>query len=99
MYLTFLDSDLGRLLIAASQPQVARERLDTGLQLAQDTGMRFYDAELLRLRAHTHPGDRRADITGALASPAGRALPSSNCARPSMISNYAASLRAPPSSM
>ena len=99
MYLTFFDSDLGRLLIAASQPQVARERLDTGLQLAQDTGMRFYDAELLRLRAHTHPGDRRADITGALASPAGRALPSSNCARSSMISNYAASRRAPPSSM
>jgi hypothetical protein len=99
MYLTFFDSDLGRLLIAASQPQVARERLDTGLQLAQDTGMRFYDAELLRLRAHTHPGDRRADITGALASPAGRALPSSNCARSSMISNYAASRRGPPSSM
>ena len=67
MYLTFFDSVLGRLLIAASQPQVARERLDTGLQLAQDTGTRFYDAELLRLRTHTHPGDRRADITGALA--------------------------------
>jgi hypothetical protein len=29
--------------------------------------MRFYDAELLRLRAHTHPDARRADITGALA--------------------------------
>ena len=74
MYLTFFDSDLGRLLIAASQPQVARERLDTGLQLAQDTGMRFYDAELLRLRAHTHPGDRRADITGALALRQGATL-------------------------
>lgn len=67
MYLTFFDSVLGRLLTAASQPQVARERLDTGLQLAQDTGMRFYDAELLRLRAHTQPDARRADITGALA--------------------------------
>jgi hypothetical protein len=67
MYLTFFDSVLGRLLTAASQPQVARERLDTGLQLTQDTGMRFYDAELLRLRAHTHPDARRADITGALA--------------------------------
>jgi hypothetical protein len=69
MYLTFFDSVLGRLLIAASQPQAARERLDTGLQLAQDTGIRFYDAELLRLRAHTHtdPDARRADITGALA--------------------------------
>jgi len=69
MYLTFFDSDLGRLLIAASQPQVAPERLDTGLQLAQDTGMRFYDAELLRLRAHTHTDEdaRRADIAAALA--------------------------------
>ena len=38
------------------------------MQLARDTGMRFYDAELLRLRAHTHtdPDARRADITAAL---------------------------------
>ena len=38
------------------------------MHLAQDTGMCFYDAELLRLRARTHidPGARRADIAAAL---------------------------------
>ena len=68
LYLTFYDAVLGRLLIAAGQPEQARARLDTALQLARDTGMRFYDAELLRLRAHTHtdPDARRADIAAAL---------------------------------
>jgi class 3 adenylate cyclase len=69
LFLTFYESVLGRLLIAAGQPEAARERLDTGLKLARDTGMCFYDAELLRLRAHTHthPDARRADIEAALA--------------------------------
>ena len=68
LYLTFCDSVLGRVLIAAGQPVQARASLDTGLQLAEDTGMHFYDAELLRLRAHTHtdPDARRADINAAL---------------------------------
>ena len=68
IYLTFYDAVLGRLLIAAGQPEQARARLDTALPLAQDTGMCFYDAELLRLRAHTHtdPDARRADIAAAL---------------------------------
>jgi class 3 adenylate cyclase len=59
---------LGRLLIVAGQPKTARERLDVALALAQDTGMRFYDAELLRLRAQTHadPAARQADINAAL---------------------------------
>ena len=68
IYITFFDGVLGRLLIAAGQPEAARARLDTALQLAHDTGMHFYDAELLRLRAHTHtdPDARRADIAAAL---------------------------------
>ena len=68
MYITVYDAVLGRLLIAAGQPEQARDRLDTALQLAQDTGMCFYDAELLRLRAHTHtdPEARRADLGAAL---------------------------------
>jgi hypothetical protein len=68
IYTTIYDAVLGRLLIAAGQPDMARERLDTGLQLAQDTGMHFYDAELLRLRAHTHmaPTAIRADLEAAL---------------------------------
>jgi predicted ATPase len=45
---------LGRLLTAADQPDQARTRLDAALQFAADTGVRFYDAELLRARAHTH---------------------------------------------
>ena len=67
-YLTFFDSVLARLLTAAGQPEQARARLDTALQLAEDTGMCFYDAELLRLRAHTQidPDARRADIAAAL---------------------------------
>ena len=67
-YATFFDSVLGRLLIAAGQPDQARHRLDTALALARDTGMCFYDAELLRLRAHTHtdPDARAADIAAAL---------------------------------
>ena len=67
-YITFFDSVLARLLIAAGQPDQARARLDTALQLARDTGMHFYDAELLRLRAHTHTDldARRTDIGAAL---------------------------------
>ena len=68
IYTTVFDGVLGRLLIAAGQPEAARERLDIGLALAQDTGMCFYDAELLRLRAQTddEPAARHADITAAL---------------------------------
>jgi hypothetical protein len=68
IYTTIFDVVLGRLLIAAGEPEAARERLDTGLSLAQDTGMCFYDAELLRLRAQTHadPATRQADINAAL---------------------------------
>ena len=67
-YITFFDSVLARLLTAAGQPDQARARLDTALQLARDTGMHFYDAELLRLRARTHtdPDARRTDIGAAL---------------------------------
>ena len=55
IYLTFHDAVIGRLLIAAGQPEKARERLEMALRHAEDTGMRFYDAELMRLRAHTLP--------------------------------------------
>jgi class 3 adenylate cyclase/tetratricopeptide (TPR) repeat protein len=68
IYRTYFDGALGRLLIAAGQPEQARHRLDTGLALARDTGMHVYDAELLRLRAHTHtdPAARQADLGAAL---------------------------------
>lgn len=58
MFLTFYDSVAARLLFAAGRTEEARARLDTALQLAADTDVHFYDAELLRLRAHT---ERDAD--------------------------------------
>ncbi|HWT48004.1 MAG TPA: adenylate/guanylate cyclase domain-containing protein [Mycobacterium sp.] len=68
VYRTYFDGALGRLLIAAGQPEQGRHRLDIALAVAKDTGTCFYDAELLRLRAHTHtdPGARQADINAAL---------------------------------
>ena len=68
LFCTAYDAVLGRLLIAAGRPAAARECLDTALALAQDTGMCYYDAELLRLRARTHhePAARQADINAAL---------------------------------
>lgn len=67
MYTTIFDAIIGRLLIAAGEPESARERLQEGLELARDNGMHFYDAELLRLRASTHitPDARRADLDAA----------------------------------
>lgn len=53
MFLTFYDSVVARLLFAAGRTDEARARLDAALQLAADTDVHFYDAELLRLRAHT----------------------------------------------
>jgi class 3 adenylate cyclase/tetratricopeptide (TPR) repeat protein len=53
VYLTVKDAVIGRLLVAAGQLEKARERLDLALSHAEKTGMQFYDAELMRIRAHT----------------------------------------------
>jgi class 3 adenylate cyclase/tetratricopeptide (TPR) repeat protein len=67
-YLTFHDAVVGRLLIAAGQPEKARERLEMALRHAEETGMHFEDAELMRLRAHTltEHRSRRTALTSAL---------------------------------
>ena len=67
-YLTFHDAIIGRLLIAAGQSEKARERLELALRHAEETGMRFHDAELMRVRAHTftEPDARRAALAAAL---------------------------------
>ena len=59
---------LARLLIAAGEFDAARQRLKIALDLAADTGMHFYDAELLRLRAHTTDvaAQQHADLTAAV---------------------------------
>jgi tetratricopeptide (TPR) repeat protein len=59
MFLTFHDAVIGRLLIAAGQPDKARERLEMALQHAEETGMHFHDAELMRLRAYTFTDRQR----------------------------------------
>jgi predicted ATPase len=91
MYVTYFDAVLGRLLITAGQPEQARHRLDTALARAHDTGLCFYDAELLRLKAHTYtdPNARQADITAALELAHRRVPRCSNCAPPSTTSSYA----------
>jgi class 3 adenylate cyclase/tetratricopeptide (TPR) repeat protein len=47
------DALIGQLLIAADRFDEARDRLDTALSITAANGQHFYDAELLRLRAHT----------------------------------------------
>jgi hypothetical protein len=69
IYIALFDGALGQLLTATAQlDQAARAQLDTGLATARATGMSFYDAELLRLRAHTQTelAARQADIDAAL---------------------------------
>lgn len=66
VYLTFFEGALARLMIAAGRQDSAR--LDAALAMARETGMAFYDSELLRLRSHvqTDPAARRADLESAL---------------------------------
>jgi tetratricopeptide (TPR) repeat protein len=67
-YLTYHDAVIGRLLVAAGRPEEARARLDMSLRLAEETGMHFYDAEVLRVRAHTfaEPEERRVALADAI---------------------------------
>ena len=80
-YLTFHDAVIGRLLIAAGQPEKARERLEMALRHAENTGMRFHDAELMRLRAHTftEPNHAARPWPPRLSSHATKARHCSNC--------------------
>jgi class 3 adenylate cyclase len=67
-FLACYDGVLARLLTAAGLTDEARNRVDTSLQMADDTGMHYYDAELLRIRAHTHddPDSRHTDLRAAI---------------------------------
>jgi class 3 adenylate cyclase/tetratricopeptide (TPR) repeat protein len=54
------DAALVRVLLAAGRKDAARERVDLALKMADETDWHIYDAELLRLRAHTlHDQDAR----------------------------------------
>lgn len=66
-WVTWFDGHGAGLLIATGKLAEARDQLNLGLQLAEETGMSFYDAELLRLRAATHDNAdaRREDLAAA----------------------------------
>ncbi len=67
-YQTQYDCVLGQLLIAAGRFDEARERINAALQIADDTEMHFFDAELLRARAQTYtdPDAKAADLSVAI---------------------------------
>ena len=67
-FLGWYDAALARVLIAADKKDAARERVDLALRMADDTEWHFYDAELIRLRAHTcdAPDARRARLRAAI---------------------------------
>jgi hypothetical protein len=54
IYHGFLESIRAGRLISVGQRDEARRNLDAALQNADDNDEHFYDAELLRIRAHTH---------------------------------------------
>jgi len=68
VFITLFDGALAQLLTAAGRRKEARAQLDAALTLGRGTEMCFYEAELLRLRAHTHtdPDARQADLAAAL---------------------------------
>jgi len=67
-YLASYESVLVRLHTAAGNQQAARERANLALEMADDTGVIFYKAELLRVLAHTHddPKARHAGLCAAI---------------------------------
>lgn len=67
-FLGWYDAALTRVLTAGGKKDAARQRVELALQMADETGWRIYDAELLRLRAHTSddPDARHADLRAAI---------------------------------
>jgi tetratricopeptide (TPR) repeat protein len=70
LFVTFYDGVLAKLLMTAGKIGEARQRLESALELGQETGVNFYRAELLRLRSHTaDDADMRdADLAAAIAT-------------------------------
>ncbi|MGH3558251.1 MAG: ATP-binding protein, partial [Mycobacterium sp.] len=68
IFLMCYDSVLARLLTAVGRPDAARARVDSALELADETLLHFYDGELLRVRAHTFddPDARHAGLREAV---------------------------------
>ena len=67
-FLASYESVLARLHIAAGDRQAGRERLAATFDVVEETGSRFYEAELLRVLAHTHddPQARHESLQAAI---------------------------------
>ena len=67
-WLAYYDGVLAGLLIAAGDLEAARARLDLALQMGRDSLFQNCDAELMRLRAHTHThvDDRHSALRAAI---------------------------------
>ena len=89
-YLTFHDAVIGRLLIAAGQPEKARERLEMALRHAEETWhallRRGADARCARTRSPTRKNAALPWPTRSRTR-ATRARPCSNCAACWILSN------------
>jgi tetratricopeptide (TPR) repeat protein len=68
VFLPFYLTTCGALLAASGDPDGARQRYEESLQLAAETGMRFYDAETARHVAHlaSEPEGEIAGLRDAL---------------------------------
>ena len=68
VFITLFDGAVAKVLTAGGRTGDARVHLDRALALGRDIGMRFYEAELRRLRAHTDPdpASGAADLAAAL---------------------------------
>ena len=68
-WLAFYDAALVRVLIGAGDLKAARAHVKLSLQMADETDIHFYDAELIRLRALTSDdrADAKVDLLTAIA--------------------------------
>jgi class 3 adenylate cyclase/tetratricopeptide (TPR) repeat protein len=68
IFLPFYITTCGALLAASGDPDGARRRYEESLELAAQTGMRFYDAETVRRVAHlaSEPAAKAAALRDAL---------------------------------
>ncbi len=67
VFLPFYLTTIGALLAASGDREAAAQRYEESLQLAEDTGMRFYDAETARRMAHLAP-ERESQIAALQAA-------------------------------
>lgn len=69
VWLPSFDGHLVRLLIARGEFDPAAAQVAAGLRLADETGMHYYDSELIRMRAQTasDAAGRNADLDAAFA--------------------------------